>query len=123
MNERKFIYDPNGYFNADEVLKSLFTFIFVTGARATGKTFSTLKSLIENRKKGEAFIYLRRTQEEADLQAIESTSSLTKVLRYCKVNYSFRKITKSVGGIFIDDDLVFYTCALSTFSHSARVHR
>ena len=107
------IYAKNGYFNAKNIIEQPYQFIFVTGARGTGKTFSTLKYLIENRK---PFILLRRTQDESDLQASPLTSSITKVLNYLKINYKFKKINKKVGCIYIDDKPMIYTCALSTFA-------
>ena len=107
------LYDKIGYFNAKSIIESGYHFIFVTGARGTGKTFSSLKYLIEKRK---PFIYLRRTQDESDLQANENTSSLTKVLRYCKCDFTFGKLSKKVGCVYMDGKPLIYTCALSTFA-------
>lgn len=112
-SDRDFLYAENGYFNASKVLLDFHPFIFVTGARGTGKTFSTLLYLIQN---DEPFIYLRRTQDESDLQANENTSSLTKVLKYAKAKYSFGKLSKKVGVVYIDDKPMIYTCGLKTFS-------
>ena len=109
----KFIYAENGYFNAKAIINDFHPFIFVTGARGTGKTYSTFLELITRR---EPFILLRRTQDEADLQANENTSSLTKVLRAAKVSYRFGKLSKKVGVIYIDEVPMIYTCGLSTFA-------
>lgn len=112
------IYDSkSGYFNAENVITSQFKFIFVTGARGTGKTFSTLLYLIKkNIKTGKPFIYLRRTQDESDLQANENTSSITKVLKYLDLEYSFGKLSKKVGVIYVNEKPLIYTAGLRTFA-------
>ena len=107
------LYDKQGYFNASEILKSKYKFIFCTGARGIGKTYSTIKYLLESKK---PFIYLRRTQDESDLQANPNTSSITKVLNALKLDYEFKKLSKKVGVILIDGVPMVYTCALSTFA-------
>ena len=112
-DDRKLIYSKNGYFNARDIIRSGYNFIFITGARGTGKTYSTLKYLIEN---SIPFIYLRRTQNESDLQANPTTSSLTKILMASKVDYDFKKLSGKVGVILVNEKPLIYTCALSTFS-------
>lgn len=101
------VYDTiTGYFNAEEILSSRFYFIFVTGARGTGKTFSTLKYLMEEKKN---FIFMRRTQTEADLQGgTGDASEITKVCSYLGLEPKFNKIHQNVtvcdyggGRIFI----------------------
>ena len=113
-SDRKYLYASNGYFNAKSVIDDKeHPFILVTGARGTGKTFSTLLELIKRR---EPFILLRRTQDESDLQAHENTSSITKVLKHLKINYNFTKLSKKVGLIYVDEEPLIYTCGLKTFS-------
>ena len=115
------IYDNiSGYFNAEDIIKSRFYFIFVTGARGTGKTFSTLKYLIESKK---TFIFMRRTQTEADLQAgTGSTSDISKVMEYLGINYEFHRVHKNVsmcayGGDGNESvDGFIYILGLSTFA-------
>lgn len=110
------IYDNiSGYFNADYILSSRYYFIFVTGARGTGKTFSSLKCLIERK---ETFIFMRRTQTEADLQAgTGSTSDISKVLDYLGVPYEFHRIHKNVSAcLYGESDGVIYILGLSTFA-------
>lgn len=107
------LYDNNGWMNAKTIIESKHNFIFITGARGIGKTYSTLLYLIQNKKR---FIYLRRTQDESDLQANENTSSITKVMHACGLNFKFGKLSKKVGVITVDDTPIIYTCALSTFA-------
>lgn len=108
------LYDKDkGYFDAKSVIDAGYTFTFVTGARGIGKTYSVLKYLISL---GKPFIYLRRTQDESDMQASILTSSLTKVLNDMSVKYKFGKLSKKIGVIDVYDTPLIYTCALSTFS-------
>ena len=58
------LYDDNGYFDIGRVLASKLPFIFVVGGRGTGKTFSSLKYVLEHNIK---FVFLRRTQSQVDL--------------------------------------------------------
>lgn len=58
------IYQKNGYVDIEGIIKTGFPFIFITGGRATGKTYTSLKYAVEKEIK---FIYMRRTQSQADL--------------------------------------------------------
>lgn len=110
---KKLYQEANGYFNPRFLDKYNQRFIWITGARGTGKTFNVLADLIQ---KHIPFIYLRRTQDESDIQSNEITSSLTKVLIYCKVKYEYDNINKNIGLVKVDDKNLIYTCALSTFA-------
>lgn len=109
------LYDMSnrGYFDAKSVIESNHIFTWVIGGRGIGKTYSVLKYLIENNI---TFMLLRRTQNESDLQAVEMTSSLTKILSRCKDEYKFSKLGDKVGMIEWDAGRC-YTCALSTFAN------
>lgn len=58
------LYDENGYLRIDLILRTKLPFLFVCGGRATGKTYGSLKYVIENDVK---FILMRRTQSQLDL--------------------------------------------------------
>ena len=58
------LYDSNGYLNIPEILRHEATFIFIYGGRGTGKTYGTLKNMIEDHHK---FIYLRRLAAQVDI--------------------------------------------------------
>lgn len=107
------LYDKNGWFNAPEVINQQENFIFITGARGTGKTYGVLKWLIENK---ETFIYLRRTQEEADLQGREETSSIQKIVADLDRDCMYGKIAKKISSLIVDNGAHIFCCALSTFS-------
>ena len=108
------IYDTiTGYFNAEEIIRSRFYFIFVTGARGTGKTFSTIKDLVIEK---ENFIFLRRTQNEADLQAGENKASdIAKVMRHTGSKYQFQQVHKNLSVCTYSGGKIAIA-ALSTFA-------
>ena len=106
------LYMDSGYLNVSELINDDADFIFCTGARGTGKTYGTIKYLIENQYD---FIYLRRTQDESDIQRVPELSSLTKVMNDLGMEYRFSKIGKKVG-ICQVNDITIYCCGLSTFS-------
>ena len=58
------IYQESGYVDIESILKTGYPYIFITGGRATGKTYTSLKYVVENNLK---FMYMRRTQSQADL--------------------------------------------------------
>lgn len=58
------LYDDNGYVNIPEILNHEATFILIYGGRGTGKTYGTLKNMIEGNHK---FIYLRRLAAQVDI--------------------------------------------------------
>ena len=107
------LYDSNGWFNAPDVISDPAVFIFCTGARGTGKTYGVLKYLISS---AQTFIYLRRTQEESDLQGKSETSSLQKVIDDLHLDSSYLKIAKKIGHVEISSGAHVYCCALSTFA-------
>ena len=107
------LYQKDGWFNAPEVIRQPENFIFITGARGTGKTYGVLKWLISNKK---CFIYLRRTQDEADMQGRTDTSSLTKILEDLNLDFEFSKISKKIYLLDVPRFSKVYMCALSTFS-------
>ena len=111
------LYQKDGWFDAAEVISQPEDFIFCTGARGTGKTYGTLKYLIKNMHD---FIYLRRTQDEADMQRVPELSSLTKIIHELNLDCRFSKIGKKVGVCSVFNPQIeycrIYCCGLSTFS-------
>lgn len=67
------IYTEAGWLDADSIISSPFTYQFIIGGRGIGKSYGTIDYFIKNKIK---FIYLRRTQVEAKLQADSVTSQL-----------------------------------------------
>ena len=97
-------YDPN------DTLSYGCLYNFVVGDRGGGKTFNTLKFLI-NRflKHGEQFIYLRRTMEELK-DALPGLFSYLQHEGYF-LNHEFKSSKK---GLYIDNKLMGLPKALST---------
>ena len=105
--------NTTGYFNAKEVIDNRFIFEFITGARGIGKTFSCILELVKRKKN---FIYLRRTQTEADLQAGEnSMAECGKVLNYLDLDYEYQKVHKNVSVCLYPGGKIAIL-ALSTFA-------
>ena len=58
------IYGENGYLDFPAIMAAVrVPFLFIIGGRGTGKTYGAEKWAIESGKK---FIFLRRTQSQAD---------------------------------------------------------
>lgn len=57
-------YLPSGYIDMKRIIEQPYPFQFLIHGRGTGKTYGALKYVLDTHQK---FIYLRRTQTEADL--------------------------------------------------------
>ena len=119
------LYDDNGYFDIGRVLASKLPFIFVVGGRGTGKTFSSLKYVLEHNIK---FVFLRRTQSQVDLINKQEFSPFTPVANYMhidivsvplsKYNVGFYKaIPNDEGKLSPMGECLGYSMALSTISN------
>lgn len=58
------LYHPNGYINIPEILNMDYPFIFILGARGTGKTYGALQYMIDH---SHYFMLMRRMQAHADV--------------------------------------------------------
>ena len=110
------LYLENGYLDMRSIISSGFPFIFIAGARGTGKTYGALKSVTEDK---EPIILLRRTQKEADLQNDRrgSGTSFGKVYDDLGISYHVNK-TGEIGYVYNDTDdyQAAVNIALSTFA-------
>ena len=120
------LYDDNGYVNIKKILSLNIPFTAVVGGRATGKTYTTLKTVIEE---GITFMYMRRLQSQADLINKPEFSPF-KVLNadmhwhigtmpISKYNAGFYQTTLNETGDkrIPEGTPLGYTCALSTVSN------
>lgn len=112
------LYLDNNYLDMGAVISAPYPFIVVISARGGGKTYGTLKYLIENDLR---FIYLRRTKTVLDIVTDP------RYQPFKRLNADMKwEITPEAGGkglpVFKDrladgEPVVGYAAALSTFSH------
>lgn len=115
------IYDPSGYVNIKGILDCGYPFNFLVGGRATGKTYTSLKTAKEDERK---FMLMRRTQSQADLISKPEFSVFkplnedlgwnVMVHRISKYNSAFYELSGDAEKI---EHEIGYTCALSTISN------
>lgn len=120
------LYLPNGYFDAQAVLGLKYNYIFCTGGRGTGKTYGTLKALVQRQK---TFLYLRRTQKQVDVMLDDGFNPFQPLNEDCgymimpyresKYIWGFRHSHVNADGEIVPDDgnsLVCLTASLATFA-------
>lgn len=110
--------------NIDYILKYPTPFIFVIGGRGTGKTYGALRYVLENDIK---FLYMRRTQAQADLINRPEFSPFKSVARDMRILITSMPVTKYNSGFYragMENDKLIpqgapigYTLALSTVSN------
>ena len=91
------LYNKEGYFEVENVLATKLPFLFVVGGRAVGKTFSSLKYVIEHNVK---FVFLRRTQAQVDLISKQEFSPFTPVANYLGINIVSVPLSKYNTGFY-----------------------
>lgn len=92
------IYLPSGYLDIEAILNQHMTFNFITGARGTGKTYGTLKYLVEHKI---SFIMLRRTANEMELMyAAEKMNPFNKLNKDMGWNYGVFKASKYTALVY-----------------------
>lgn len=115
------LFEDSGYLNMAAILHLPYNFIFIVGARGTGKTYGFLKTVIEENIK---FMYMRRTQSEAEIIREEELSPFKPLNIDCGWNYQIKPMGKYAAGVY-DCDLeskpkglpVGMITALSTISN------
>jgi hypothetical protein len=118
------IYQESGYIDIRKILSTNVPFIFIVGGRATGKTYTSLKTVIEDSIK---FIYMRRTQSQADMINKPQFSPYKVLNTDFKWNIGVESISKYNAGFYHQEEQdgklicvgspLGYTCALSTVSN------
>lgn len=106
----------NGYANMKRIIARKEPFIIVFGARATGKTYGALKTLIES---GDKFILLRRTQTQIDIISKPDFSPFKSVCNDLGLSYETKSLSKYQSGVYFDEEQAprCYLSALATFSN------
>lgn len=123
--QSKDLYDENGYLNVRRIMKINTPFIFIVGGRATGKTYTSLKVMIED---GIMFMYMRRNQSQLDLinkPEFSPYKSINTDLGWDIHSVPLTKYNSGYYHSYINDNgkvvphgaPLGYTCALSTVSN------
>lgn len=107
------LYLENGYAAQYSIIEQSNTFIFEVGARGTGKTYGAMDYLITWKKR---FIYLRRTQNEADLVKSDLLNPF-KALNMDKGYEVKCGRGKNIFPFLMDGEVIGYGAGLSTFAN------
>lgn len=111
------LYLENGYLNVEYILNKGFPFSVVVGGRGVGKSYGFLKFAFENDIR---FLYLRRTQAQADLINKPEFTPFKSLNRDLGIDISTQSISK-YNAAFVDrandNKTIGYTAALSTFAN------
>ena len=70
------LYESTGYANMPDIIESETPFVLCIGGRGTGKTYGSIKYLLENEI---LFIYLRRTGSQMELVSKDQFSPIVKI--------------------------------------------
>lgn len=122
-------YSENGYIDMEKIIGINCPFIFLVHGRGTGKTYGVCKFLLEHL--GEKFLFMRRTQTEADTISFTDFSPFQPVL---EDNPDFPRLVvqgipnvKNLSGVYRAEEndgkltatgeAVGYVGALSTISN------
>lgn len=111
------MYLESGYINMYGLITNTWPFLFITGARGTGKTYGGLKSIRELQTEGSinCFLYLRRTQVETDIISGEDMNPFKKINTDTGSNITMKNIRQGIYGFYANEELIGYAAALSTF--------
>ncbi len=87
------------YWNINEILSYQRNFNFINGPRSIGKTYTTLKHIIDNSiKRNKEFAYIVRTQDEKKNYILKKACD--KGRKSYKIGTTIREIySKGLGGI------------------------
>lgn len=113
------LYLDNGYLDMKSIIETGYPFIFIPAARGTGKTYGTLKYHLINHNK---ILLIRRTKQEAELQARKETTSYKILFHDLEITdyYCTSGSASGYGSVVIpgdqDPEEVAYIAALNTFA-------
>lgn len=120
------LYNELGYVNIKALAETGYPFIWVCGARGTGKTYGAIDYVMQPEHTGQ-FFFLRRTDKEIRLLQNPMLSPFVVYGNDHDRPFAYPKIADGVGGVYdgenIDGkihpkgDLLGYTAALSTFAN------
>ena len=116
------LYTTDGWLNIKDILNLQADFIFIVGARGIGKSYGSIKQLIDS---GTVFMYARRTAAQASTASNPLTSDITKPLRASGKAETFKTdhLTKTIDGLYmasgeeISEKPFAYVTSISTGSN------
>lgn len=119
------LYLDNGYLDMRSIINHTATFIFLYGARGTGKTYGALEYVIKDKIK---HLYMRRTQTQLDIINKQDFSPYKEPCNDNNIIVHMQKITKYNSAIYANhkvdgvdtpnlSDVLGYTAAMSTISN------
>lgn len=108
------MFDKNGYLDFNAVNKSDCTWNFIIGGRGIGKTFG---AILREIKEGRKFLFLRKQQNQADLISRPDFSPVAPVASFLGIEPVYKPLSKNHAGIYVNDELIGMTAALTTFSN------
>ena len=108
------IYLESGYLDIAAILAYKRPFTFIVGGRGIGKTYGALKYAVENKKK---IMLMRRTQTQTDLINKPEFSPFKSLAIDLNLDIYVKSVSKYSSAIYLNDDIIGYTCALSTISN------
>lgn len=95
------IYQNDKWLNMKAIIESNSTFIFVVSGRGIGKTYNTLKALIET---GEKFVIIRRSEDEMILCAGKETNPFDEIAQNEGFTTNIKPINKHMYGVYINEE-------------------
>lgn len=115
------IYLPSGYLDMKGLADMARPFLFITAARGTGKTYGACEYVLdEYTETGGEFIFLRRTNTQADIIASAEFSPFAALGRAI----AQKRVNKYTTGVYQADEEgkaagapMGYICGLSTFAN------
>ena len=117
------LYNDNGYPNTDIWHLPQYPIVLIWGARGIGKTVT---GLLDEFKRGETFLYLRRKQQQADLCMMPELSPIKTINKIALTTYVPARIAKNYGAVYNGEEKenklkpfgkpIAYIAALSTFA-------
>lgn len=108
------LYLPSGYLDARAILHLGITFNFIIGARGVGKTFGFLDVAQAD---GIPFMLMRRQQSQTDIINRPDFSPFKAICEKRHINITTESAGKYSARFIKDDQVIGYTCALSTISN------
>ena len=112
-------FTEDGWVNMREIRMMESPFIFIVGARGIGKTYGGLLDLLENYKEtGQRFIYMRRTDAQADVVSSAEGNPFNEINNDTGSDVRIRKVNRKLKGFYLGEEQtpMGLIMALSTFT-------